>query len=63
MGRERASQSNDRDVIAAQRAEAPDMKETMEIGRDWNSEWRNMWPEEGRVPGFKRTMLDFYRVS
>ena len=39
------------------------MKETMEIGRDWNSEWRNMWPEEARVPGFKRTMLDFYRVS
>ena len=34
---------------------APDMKDTMEIGRDWNTEWRNIWPEEGRVPEFKRT--------
>lgn len=34
----------------------------MEIGRDWDSEWRNMWPREADAPGFKRTMLNFYEV-
>jgi len=35
----------------------------MEIGRDWNSTWKNMWPQESDVPGFKPFMLDFYQVS
>jgi isopenicillin N synthase-like dioxygenase len=63
IGRERATQSSDAAEIAALRAETPDTKETMEIGREWDSEWRNMWPEEDRVLGFRRTMLDFYGVS
>jgi hypothetical protein len=35
----------------------------MEIGRDWDAEWRNRWPQETDAPLFKRTMLDFFQVS
>lgn len=57
------TQSADPDEIAALRAKAPDFKETMEIGRDWDAEWKNQWPSENDVPQFKRTMLKFYQVS
>ncbi|TFY78148.1 hypothetical protein EWM64_g5864 [Hericium alpestre] len=59
IGRERVTQSSDADEIAALRATAPDVKETMEIGRDWDATWKNRWPQEKDVPGFKQTMLDF----
>lgn len=62
VGRERVTQSKDPNEIAALRTKAPDFKESMEIGRDWDSEWRNMWPHEAGAPGFKKTMLDFYEV-
>lgn len=32
----------------------------MEIGRDWDATWKNQWPQEHDVPGFKTTMLDFF---
>jgi hypothetical protein len=35
----------------------------MEIGRDWDAEWKNQWPGEKDAPEFKATMLDFYQVS
>ena len=35
----------------------------MEIGRDWDKIWRNRWPQESDVPGFKQTMVDFYKVG
>jgi len=35
----------------------------MEIGRDWDTTWKNQWPSESQVPGFKQNMLDFYEVS
>jgi hypothetical protein len=35
----------------------------MEIGRNWNNTWKNMWPQESDVPGFKAFMLDFYQAS
>lgn len=63
VGRERVTQSADPAEIAALRAKAPDCKESMEIGRDWDAEWKNQWPQEADVPKFKKTMLDFYRVS
>lgn len=44
------------------REKAPDCKESMEIGRDWDSTWKNQWPSETTVPGFKQNMLDFYEV-
>lgn len=62
IGRERVTRCADPDEIAALRANAPDCKETMEIGRDWDADWRNRWPQETDVPLFKRTMLDFFQT-
>lgn len=62
IGRERVTQSADAAEIAAMREKAPDYKESMEIGRDWDATWRNMWPGERAVPGFKQTMLDFFHT-
>ncbi|TFK55599.1 Clavaminate synthase-like protein [Heliocybe sulcata] len=62
VGRERVTQVQDAAEIAALRAKAPDTKESMEIGRDWDPTWRNMWPQEADAPGFKQTMLDFFRT-
>ena len=55
--------SQDEAEIARLRASAPDYKETIEIGRDWDSKWKNMWPQESDVPGFKPFMLKFFQVS
>ena len=62
IGRERVTQSSNAAEIAELRAKAPDSKESMEIGRDWDSEWVNQWPQENDAPGFKKTMLEFYQV-
>lgn len=63
VGRERVTQSSDAAEIAALRAKAPDMKETMEIGRDWDPVWKNKWPKEADSPGFKQTMLQFFQAG
>jgi len=34
----------------------------MEIGREWDSVWKNQWPRENDVPGFKADMLSFFQV-
>ncbi|KJA29911.1 hypothetical protein HYPSUDRAFT_245346 [Hypholoma sublateritium FD-334 SS-4] len=62
VGRERVTQATDPAEIAALREKAPDYKETMEIGRDWDSVWKNQWPSETQAPGFKQNMLDFYET-
>jgi hypothetical protein len=62
IGRERVTQSKDAVEIAELRNKTPDIKETMEIGRDWDKTWRNYWPQESDAPGFKQTMLDFFQV-
>lgn len=62
VGRERVTQSADADEIAQLRAKAPDFKESMEIGRDWDETWKNQWPQESDAPRFKQTMLDFYQT-
>jgi hypothetical protein len=62
IGRERLTQSTDAAEIAELRDKAPDMKETMEIGCEEDKNWINQWPQESDVPGFKQTMLDFFRV-
>ncbi|KAF4619591.1 hypothetical protein D9613_005171 [Agrocybe pediades] len=62
IGRERVTQSANPEEIAALRAKAPDYKETMEIGRDWDSTWKNQWPSETLAPGFKQHMLNFYET-
>ncbi|PCH41193.1 Clavaminate synthase-like protein [Wolfiporia cocos MD-104 SS10] len=62
IGRERATQSADAEEIAQLRAKAPDFKESMEIGRDWDKTWRNYWPQESAAPGFRHTMLEFFQT-
>ena len=62
QGRERVTQSKDAAEIAALREKAPDFKETMEIGRDWDATWKNHWPAQEDCPGFKNTMLQFFQV-
>ncbi|KAJ7241894.1 hypothetical protein B0H12DRAFT_1132914 [Mycena haematopus] len=61
IGRERVTQATEAAEIAALREKAPDFKETMEIGRDWDSVWKNQWPRQADAPGFKTTMLDFFQ--
>jgi len=61
IGRERVTNVRDQEEIAKLRAAAPDCKESMEIGRDWDSEWKNMWPQESDLPGFRSFILDFFQ--
>jgi len=61
-GRERVTQETDANKISEMRIKAPDAKETMEIGRDWDKTWKNQWPKEGLVPGFKQTFLSFFKT-
>jgi len=62
IGRELVTQSTDATEIAERRNKAPDTKETMEIGRDWDKTWRNHWPQESDAPGFRQTMMDFFKA-
>jgi len=62
IGRERVTQSANPEEIAVLREKAPDFKETMEIGRDWDTDWKNQWSSETSAPGFKQNMLDFYET-
>ena len=45
--------------IAKLHASLPDAKESFEIGKE-PDRFRNMWPKEEYVPGFKDTMLKLY---
>ncbi|GJE99942.1 clavaminate synthase-like protein [Phanerochaete sordida] len=64
VGRQRRAtwQFSDAAEIAKMRAGGADLKESMEIGRDWDSPWENQWPDERDVPGFRQTMLAFYQT-
>jgi len=62
IGRELVTQSTDATEIAELRNKVPDTKETMEIGRDWDKTWRNHWPQESDAPGFRQTMMDFFKT-
>lgn len=62
IGREQVTQSADAEEIANIRKKAPDTKESMEIGRDWDPTWKNKWPRESDAPGFKTTMLSFFQT-
>lgn len=61
-GRERVTQETDAKKIAEMRIKAPDAKESMEIGRDWDKTWKNQWPKSGLVPGFEQTFLNFFKT-
>jgi len=61
QGRERVTDSTDEKEIAALRESAPDYKESMEIGREVDATYKNQWPAEEELPGFRSTMLQFRR--
>lgn len=62
IGRERVTQSADAAEIAKMRESAPDYKESMEIGREADAEWKNMWPKESEAPEFRGTILGFFQT-
>ncbi|KAE9962293.1 hypothetical protein BLS_000565 [Venturia inaequalis] len=60
-GREKVTQLVDKNAVEALRAAVPDLKESLEIGRDDEEGMPNMWPsgdEEADV--FKEIMLAFF---
>jgi hypothetical protein len=51
------------DAIAEQRAQAPDVKESFECGREEDELQPNIWLPDGVLPGFKEACLNFFWVS
>ena len=62
-GRERVTQATSAEEIAALREQAPDYKESLEIGNDHDPVWKNEWPAERDVPQFRETMLAFQSAA
>ncbi|KAF2710016.1 Clavaminate synthase-like protein [Pleomassaria siparia CBS 279.74] len=63
QGREKVTQLTDLEDVKALRAQVPDLKESIEIGREGEADMPNMWPptegdEEAKV--FKEVMIGFY---
>lgn len=62
-GREKVSQHlYDENEIAANRAKAPDVKESFEVGREQDELMPNIWLPEGVLDGFNEACLDFFWV-
>ncbi|CAJ2505898.1 Uu.00g000280.m01.CDS01 [Anthostomella pinea] len=60
-GREKTTTETDFEAVKALRDAAPDLKESLEIGREGEPGHPNHWPEEqGELVGFKETMLEFH---
>ncbi len=60
-GREKVTQLDDVDEVAKLKEEVPDIKESMEIGREGEEGHPNRWPaEHGAVAGFRAVMTDFH---
>ncbi|KAI0181105.1 thymine dioxygenase [Hypoxylon sp. FL1284] len=60
-GREKTTTLTDIDDVKKLRDSAPDLKESLEIGREGEPDQPNHWPkEEGELVGFKETMLGFH---
>ncbi|KAK8138280.1 hypothetical protein PG984_001660 [Apiospora sp. TS-2023a] len=60
-GREKTTQLTDINDVKKLREGNPDIKESLEIGREGEPGHPNHWPEEaGELVGFKSTMLDFH---
>lgn len=62
IGKEKLTQPSEADGVGAIRASAPDLKETMEIGRDDQPEFPNRWPDQIDAEGkeFTTTMQSFF---
>lgn len=53
----------DADDLAKQRVQAPDVKESFEVGREESDSMPNIWLPDGILPGFKEASLDFFWVG
>lgn len=60
-GREKLKENEENPDMEKLRAANPDLKESLEIGREGEEGHPNHWPvEEGELAGFKATMLKFH---
>jgi isopenicillin N synthase-like dioxygenase len=59
-GREKVTDFQDKGDVAALRASIPDLKESMEIGRDDEADKPNMWPRDAEGEVFKSRMVEFF---
>ncbi|KAI0603564.1 hypothetical protein F4775DRAFT_588083 [Biscogniauxia sp. FL1348] len=60
-GREKTTRLTDIDEVKKLRDAVPDLKESLEIGREGVDDHPNHWPvEEGELVGFKKIMLEFH---
>lgn len=66
-GREKVTQLQDLAAVAKLKEAVPDIKESIEIGREHEEDFPNQWPDEttatataAGIPGFKSTMVDFH---
>ncbi|KAI1505427.1 hypothetical protein F5X99DRAFT_244120 [Biscogniauxia marginata] len=60
-GREKTTVLTDISEVKKLRDAVPDLKESLEIGRESDKDHPNHWPEEeGELVGFKETMLEFH---
>jgi isopenicillin N synthase-like dioxygenase len=60
-GREKTTTLTDQEEVKKLRDAAPDLKESLEIGREGEPGHPNHWPEEeGELVGFKKTMVEFF---
>ncbi|TWU73695.1 hypothetical protein ED733_004844 [Metarhizium rileyi] len=60
-GREKVSQLGDLAEVDKIRSAIPDLKESLEIGRDTDPQYPNQWPvEDGNLKGFRTDMNDFF---
>ncbi|EFY98781.2 non-heme dioxygenase and 2OG-Fe(II) oxygenase superfamily protein [Metarhizium robertsii] len=60
-GREKVTQLEDIAEVEKVRSAAPDLKESLEIGRDTDPKHPNQWPaEDGKLKGFRTDMNDFF---
>ncbi|KAF7502434.1 hypothetical protein GJ744_005817 [Endocarpon pusillum] len=64
FGREKVTQSSDIREVSRLRASNPDLKESMEIGKEGVPDHPNLWPEEMDVEGrvFTTTMKSFFLI-
>ncbi|KAJ3265418.1 hypothetical protein HDU76_012054, partial [Blyttiomyces sp. JEL0837] len=60
-GREKVTQLIDESEVDKLREESPDLKESMEIGKEPSSDYQNKWPRHN--DSFRPTMMDFYETA
>ncbi|KAJ3104791.1 hypothetical protein HDU97_008859 [Phlyctochytrium planicorne] len=60
-GREKVTQLLDASDVAKLRDQSPDLKESLEIGKEPSTDFQNRWPNHD--PQFRATMMQFYDVA